>query len=301
MSLDSGTTVGELGASPPNEVQDPQIFLDRGNLVPVKEGDEATSYGLEDWEGDPPMYHDLGFASYLNFDVQEWTSRIKKYKYAVVTQAERIKKLKPQVESLRKQLETHEGDFEELDVAIEQATDDRDRLLTATAAEKKRRNELLQEINSLKQHRDMIRKNIGMVRAETAGCIDRIGYLKEEVDGNRERHERALGEKERLNLEREWFFRERLLLEETTNQESDDIATILDYVEKLRHTMHRAWKEAKETDVLGHLRATKLTPADEAWYTARRRKFARSTVSRVSSGLSTRGIQHRSSYIRKDS
>lgn len=45
-------------------------------------------------------------------------------------------------------------------------------------------------------------------------------------------------------------------------------------LEKLRHCMHRAWRDTKELDLLGHVRATKRYKYGEEWYAARTRMIS---------------------------
>lgn len=41
--------------------------------------------------------------------------------------------------------------------------------------------------------------------------------------------------------------------------------------------MHQAWKDTKEMDLLGHLRATKRSLINEDWFAARRRVYNKSS------------------------
>eukprot|EP01053_Blabericola_migrator_P008410 Blabericola_migrator_1__8409@NODE_4380_length_1190_cov_320_378451_g2709_i0_p1_GENE_NODE_4380_length_1190_cov_320_378451_g2709_i0NODE_4380_length_1190_cov_320_378451_g2709_i0_p1_ORF_typecomplete_len169_score37_81COG2/PF06148_11/0_091COG2/PF06148_11/2_3e03_NODE_4380_length_1190_cov_320_378451_g2709_i050508 len=105
--------------------------------------------------------------------------------------------------------------------------------------------------------------------------FSRMRALEAEMAHSKERYESCLGEKERLRLEREWFFRERIFLEETTIQEERD--AVWDELKlrlaKLRHSMHRAWGDAKRDDVRGQLRAARWGPLREEWFASRKRMY----------------------------
>lgn len=46
-------------------------------------------------------------------------------------------------------------------------------------------------------------------------------------------------------------------------------------LEKLRYCMHKAWRDTKELDLRGHVRATEKNVYNEEWYAARKRTFTR--------------------------
>ena len=85
------------------------------------------------------------------------------------------------------------------------------------------------------------------MKEQSGRFYQRMRSVEAEAEKSKAKYESCLGEKERLRLEREWFFRERILLEETTKaEEKDAIWTELKTrLAKLRHSMHRAWVDAK--------------------------------------------------------
>lgn len=250
---------------------DARALLDRGELIPPT--DDITANGLEIWENNEPLYHDLSCIPYTKFDVQEWTGKIRKFKAETVRYANQCRLLEKQVAKLQEELGRSTGDFEDIEARIHTADAKTTALVEMLQEETTRRNTAVAECVQLRRAKDQLVKQTDVICKDISQARNRIGLLKTEVERNRARHQAALGEKERLKLERRWFFHERLLLEETTGIEIGDVALMKEKLDKLRHCMHQAWKDTKEMDLLGHLRATKRSPINEEWFAARRRAY----------------------------
>jgi len=256
---------------PPSLLSVRSPFIGAGELIgPV---DEITAD--VDNVVSPPAYHDLGNAYLMKYDVKEWAGKIRKYKLEVIHHVERIRTLKKEVDSLRSTFDAESGMFEKLDHDIIEETNKREELYHVLDEEAHKRLELQSEINQLKHHKDNLQTTQRQIEVQMSQITNRIGMLKTEIEGNQQRYQHALGEKEKLALERDWFCRERVLLEETTEREAKHIEDLKEELDKLRYVIHQNWFESKRLDVLGHLRATKIGPTHEEWYLARRRTFTR--------------------------
>eukprot|EP01068_Selenidium_serpulae_P009699 Selendium_serpulae@DN5300_c0_g1_i2.p1 len=169
---------------------------------------------------DRPVYHDLTQPAWLKYDVSEWSSKVHKYKQEVVRNTQRLRLLKEEVDALRKQFANDTKEFETLEIEAEKAVDEFNKSQERISEETRRRAELVSDVSSLKRHKQNLLKAQAQMKEETSHMKVRIGNLQTEVANNKMRHENALGEKEKLNLERDWFFRERVLLEATTEKET---------------------------------------------------------------------------------
>lgn len=248
---------------------DLRSMLDNGQLIPPS--DDVTANALQIWENSPPLYHDLKCIPYTAFDVREWTGKLRKYKAEVVAYADRCRNLEKEVAELQQSLAGRTGHVADLERRHATAQTDSAELDRRIKEETSRCNITAAECTQLRRARDQLRKQRTQLAADIAQTLVRIGNLQREVEQNRERHQAVLGEKERLKLERRWFFRERLLLEETTLVEVKDISLMKEKLEKLRHCLQKAWRDAKEIDLLGHLRATRKVLFGPEWYAARQR------------------------------
>ncbi|XP_053993847.1 uncharacterized protein LOC128884440 [Hylaeus volcanicus] len=235
-----------------------------------KQNDSNDASLLEEAPPDLSVY---STTSLPKVEVYEWISRIQKYKSEALRYAQQCRVIEKEIEKLQLELTNSTNNYQEMAENIELLNDKNASLVVTLQEETARRNNAVSECLKLRRASEQVTKESELVKKDITQAQERFQNLTAQIEENKQRHHNALEEKERLRLERRWFFHERLLLEKTRQMEVKEVAELHNKFQNLKVGINSLWKTTKEANLVTQSRtARKINKLDE-WYAARRRRF----------------------------
>ncbi|PHJ19816.1 moesin [Cystoisospora suis] len=238
-------------------------------IIPPK--DQVTAGWLRSNSVDAPLTHELQKVSYLKYDAREWASRNHKYKQEVVRYGQLARAWQEEVNQLEQNVQDETEELRLLSAQAEQQAREYEELLAIYKQEQRERDEAESLYIAARRRRDKERKLNMELKNEISDLSTQVAATQHEAQRKYAKYLEAWSEKERVIQDRERIEAEKSQVEKATEEGLKKVERLHNVITDTRREFQRGWIDAKEMDITGLLRATKITPGEAEWLSVRTR------------------------------